>query len=184
MRSDDFNVSPLPLEDERIRRRIATLIDRHSEVLTARAIAQEVGTKLKNGKHVLGELDAQYMENLEVAIEKDPMRQLAKLKQDLQQLKLAGAETLVLEAEYDEKAEFLVQSEAGLRNLELKIYKSLVKSPASSIRPSIDGMSERRRVQQEFSESDVANGRTKLNILLRFGLIFHNEAMSICLVRV
>ena len=155
LRSDEFNVSLPPLTDERLARRISTLIGRHTEVLVARVNAQESRTELKSKKHVLGGLDAQYMENLEVAFEKDSMGQLAKLKQDLQQLKLARAEILALEAEYEEKANLLVQSEAGLRNLESKIYKSLVKSPASSIRPSTEGISERRRTQQEHSESDV-----------------------------
>jgi hypothetical protein len=47
-----------------------------------------------------------------------------------------------------------MQSEAGLGNLESRMYTSLVRSPASSIRPSIERSSERRRIQQELSESD------------------------------
>ena len=162
LRSDEFNVSLRPLTDERLAQRISTLIGRHTEVLAGRVNARESRTKLKNKKRVLDGLDAQYMEKLEAVFEKDSMGQLAILKQGLQQLKLARAEIVDLEAEYEEKANLLVQSEAGLKNLESKIYKSLVKSPSNSLRPSIEGISERRRSQQELSESDVDEWEVKV----------------------
>ena len=154
VRSNDFNVSLLPQTDGKFARRFSTLIGRHTEVLAARVIAQESRTKLKNKKRALDGLDAQYMENLEV-FEKDSMEQLARLKQDLQELKVARATIAALEADYEEKAKHLVQLEVGLRNLESKIYKLLMKSPANSIKTPTEGLSERRWTQEELSDSDV-----------------------------
>ena len=136
-------------------RGLSALIDKHTEVLAVRVNAEELGTKLKSRKHVLRELDTRYMDSLERSVENDSVEWLAKLKHDLEQLQSVRAGIVALEAEYEEEATRLVQLEAELRNLEIRMYRLLANSSAESTGLPNEGILVENRPQQELDESDV-----------------------------
>lgn len=147
----------------KLNRGLATLIDKHTEVLAARVNTEESRTRLKVSRHALEKLDAQYMEKLENFSANDSVRQVARLKHDFGELQVARAEILALEGEYEEEATRLVQLEAELRNMESKIYNTLVKSTANSSGQPNEEFSEGDRLQQDLLESDVAERDMRLD---------------------
>jgi hypothetical protein len=132
---------------------LSTLIDKHTEVLAVRVNAEELGTKSKSRKHALRELETQYMDNLERFVENESVERLANLKHDLKQLQSVRADVLALEAEYEVEATRLVQLEAELRNLEIRMYRLLENSSADSTRLPNEGTLDKNRPQQELDES-------------------------------